>query len=306
MAYDTIMAFEDRFKNHIIPDKIHMLNVAFLVSRMRLDFGGCAGNIAYNLKLLGAHPRICAGVGQDGQRYYTHLHAHDIDTSGLALYEETYTAQAYITTDQDNNQITAFHPGAMTFKVPPLLLKDAAVAIVGPGSKETMMAHMDELSRTSIPTMFDLGQAMPLFDGADLSTLIGQANYVAANDYEAEVISRRTNTSLEDIATGLEALIVTHGERGSSIYVKGTRHHIEPVAVAKPLDPTGCGDAYRAGILFGIMHGMDWVMAGRLASVIAAIKVASKGTQNHKFDRETVSRLYAQTYGEALQWPVDA
>jgi len=303
MAYDTIMVFDDSFRNHILPDKVHMLNVAFLVSTMRVEFGGCAGNIAYNLKLLGGEPRICAGVGKDSQRYLTHLYQYEIDTSGLAHYEETFTAQAFITTDRDDNQITAFHPGAMSHAVPPLKADGATLALVGPASKETMQAHMAELRRAGIPTLFDLGQAMPLFDGEELKAMIAKADYLAANDYEAEVITRRTGMDFDQLATQVKALVVTHGGKGSSIYADGEVHCIEPVTVAEPVDPTGCGDAYRAGLLFGISTGMDWLATGRLASVLGAVKVASHGTQNHTFSRESISKLYAKTYGDALPWP---
>lgn len=304
MAYDTIMAFHDRFCNHILPDKVHLLNVAFLVSDMRMEFGGCAGNIAYNLKLLGGNPYICAGMGKDSQRYLAHLDHHNIDTSEIKIYADTFTAQAFITTDKDGNQITVFHPGAMSHAVPPLNSVGASLALVGPASKETMQKHMQQLHQAGIPTIFDLGQAMPLFNGEDLTDMLAQSSYIAANAYEAEVIAQRTKMSFDQLAQHVEALIITRGSEGSSIYAAGEVHSIRPVKVDNPMDPTGCGDAYRAGLLYGISHGWDWRSTGQLASLLGAIKVASQGTQNHHFTRESLARDYAAAFGEDLKWLV--
>jgi adenosine kinase len=286
MAYDTIMVFEDRFKNHILPDKVHMLNVSFLVPRMRREFGGCAGNIAYNLKLLGGSPIPMATVGQDFAPYREWFEGLDISLAQIREVPDTFTAQAFITTDQDNNQITAFHPGAMMQSHQNCVadVDEVALGIVAPDGREGMLQHANEFAAKGIPFIFDPGQAMPLFSGEEFRAFIDKASYVAVNSYEASLLSERTGWSEADIAKRVKAYIVTHGADGSAIHADGTTHEIPAAKPHAVVDPTGCGDAYRAGLIHGILRGLDWPNVGRVASLLGALKIAHPGTQNHRFD----------------------
>ncbi|MGN6790399.1 MAG: carbohydrate kinase family protein [Rhodanobacteraceae bacterium] len=286
MAYDTIMVFEDCFKNHILPDKVHMLNVSFLVPRMRREFGGCAGNIAYNLKLLGGEPIPMATVGQDFAPYREWFASQGIRLDQVRELPEAFTAQAFITTDQDNNQITAFHPGAMMQSHQNRVadVADAALGIVAPDGRDGMLQHAAEFAAKGIPFIFDPGQAMPLFSGEEFRALIGKATYVAVNSYEASLLSERTGWSEAGIAQRVKAYIVTHGADGSVIHADGVAHEIPAATPRAVVDPTGCGDAYRAGLIHGILQGYEWPAVGRVASLLGALKIAHPGTQNHRFD----------------------
>jgi adenosine kinase len=302
IAYDNIMVFPGRFKDHILPQQIHILNVAFLVPELRREFGGCAGNIAYNLKLLGSDPLVMGTVGDDSPLYVERLKRLGINLSCVRQVPQTLTAQAFITTDLDDNQITAFHPGAMNRSHENRVTRDlgAGLAIVAPDGKEGMQQHARELAGLGIPFMFDPGQGLPMFSGEELLAFVEQASYVAVNDYEGRLLEERTGRRLEDLAPKLKALILTRGAEGSVIHANGQRFDI-PCAKAKAVvDPTGCGDAYRAGLLYGIASGFDWLKTGRLASLMGAIKVASRGGQNHSVTQDELRRLFRSNFGSDL------
>ena len=302
IAYDTIMVFHDRFKNHILPDKIQILNVAFLVPDMRREFGGCAGNIAYTLKMLGGEPMIMATVGDDAPPYLNRLDQLGLSRHHVRQVPGTFTAQAFITTDLDDNQITAFHPGAMT-QSHLNRISDASgvrLGIVAPDGRDGMIEHARQFAEAGIAFIFDPGQGLPMFDGPELMRFIDAATYVTVNDYEAQVLQDRTGQTLEALAKKVEALIVTLGGNGSQIYVKGQRIDIPGVKAEAVIDPTGCGDAYRAGLLHGISSGMDWPVIGRLASLIGAIKIAQRGGQNHRFTRDEIAVRYREAFGSSL------
>jgi adenosine kinase len=284
MAYDTIMVFSGQFKNEILPDKVHILNVSFLVPELRREFGGTAGNIAYNLTLLGGEALPMATVGKDFDTYAAWLGQIDIPRAHLKVIPEAYTAQAYITTDMDDNQITAFHPGAMNFAhTQDIATKGVKIGSISPDGRDGMILHARQFADAGIPFLFDPGQGLPMFNGEELRDFIEKASYIAVNDYESELMVQRTGLSLKQIADRVEALIVTRGGQGSHIFAKGKVYEI-PCAQAHSLaDPTGCGDAYRGGLLFGILKGMDWDTTGRIASLLGAIKIERPGPQNHRF-----------------------
>ncbi len=301
-AYDTIMVFGDRFKNHILPDQVHILNVCFVAPEMRREFGGCAGNIAYNLKLLGGDPLPMGAVGNDFEAYAAWLDACGIDRRHVTSVADCYTAQAYITTDLDDNQITAFHPGAMDHahvnKV-----SDAAgieLGIVSPDGRDAMIQHAGQFAAADIPFVFDPGQGLPMFDRAELLRFIDQASYVTVNDYESQLLQDRTGWPLVELAARVEALIVTKGAQGSDIYVDGGVIAVPPASVARAVDPTGCGDAYRAGLLYGLATGRSWEETGHIASLCGAIKIESPGTQNHRFTPHEFADRFAREYGAAF------
>ena len=285
IAFDTIMVFGDRFRNHILPDKIHMLNVSFLVPKMRREFGGCAGNIAYNLKLLGDVGYPMATVGRDFGTYADWMKKTGVPADYVRRVESEHTAQAFITTDQDNNQITAFHPGAMQLSHENKVsdARDITIGIVAPDGRDGMIQHANGFAEAGIPFIFDPGQGLPMYDGKDLKRFVEQATWVAVNDYEWQMIQQKTGWTESDVTQQVEALIVTRGAEGSVIHTKGG-----PITIpcAKPkavVDPTGCGDAYRAGLIHGLLHGLDWPTTGRIASLMGAIKIEYLGTQNHTF-----------------------
>jgi adenosine kinase len=302
MAYDTIMVFGDRFKNHILPEQIHILNVAFLVPDMRREFGGCAGNIAYSLKLLGGEPLIMATIGDDSAPYMHRLKQLGLDASHVKDVPGSFTAQAFITTDLDDNQITAFHPGAMTQSHQNKVTdaRGVTLGIISPDGRDGMLQHAREFHAAKIPFIFDPGQGLPMFDGAELEAFLKLADYCTVNDYEARLLTERTGRTLEQLAGEVEALIVTLAGSGSHIYTKGRRIEI-PVAPAEALiDPTGCGDAYRAGLLYGISKGWEWEKTGRLASLMGSIKIAHRGGQNHKLTRDDIAGRYKAAFGDNL------
>ena len=303
MAFDTIMVFQDKFKNHILPDKLHMLSVAFLVPELRREFGGCAGNIAYNLKLLGEEPLMMATVGQDFAPYQQWLAQCSIRTDYLKVLDDQYTAQAYITTDEDDNQITAFHPGAMNEahrNAISAVDERIQVGIVSPDGKVGMQQHAEQFVEAGIEFIFDPGQGLPMFDGAELTAFIDQASWVTVNDYEAQLMQERTGLTLEAIAEQVKALIVTQGGEGSTIYTDGGVMTIPAAPVGELQDPTGCGDAYRAGLLYGLMNDLDWATTGRIASLLGAIKIEQKGTQNHRFSLAEFKARYQQSFGQSF------
>lgn len=301
MAFDTIAVFEGRFREHILPESIKALSVSFLVPTMRKEYGGCAGNIAYNLNLLGGHAIPVATVGEDAGDYLSRLKELGVDTRALRVAPGTFTAQCYITTDLEDNQIAAFHPGAMALSAENDLTGIAAKwAIVAPDAKDGMFAHAQRLNAQGIPFIFDLGQAMPLFDGDDLRRMLDLAQVLTVNDYEAQVVEQRLGCKLEDIAPKMQAVIVTRGAEGSTLLHAGEQTHIEPVLAAEVVDPTGCGDAYRAGLLYGLTVGWSWADCCKLASLMGAIKIASRGPQNHAPSRAQISAQLQQAYGLTL------
>ncbi len=301
-AFDSIMVFHDHFKNHILPDKVHILNVSFLVPTMRKEFGGCGGNIAYNLHLLGANSVPMATVGEDFTPYMQWMERHHMNTTHIKVIKGSYTGQAFITTDMDDNQITAFHPGAMSDSHQNKV-SDASVAdigIVSPDGRDGMIEHAQQFSEMSIPFIFDPGQGMPMFSGDELIQFVEQASYVAVNDYESQMLQDKTGLSLDTIASMVEALIITKGAEGSEIHTNGEVIAINPAKANATQDPTGCGDAYRAGLLYGLMNDMDWKTTAQLAGLLGAIKISHLGTQNHKFDLIEIERLYQDNYKEPL------
>jgi adenosine kinase len=300
IAYDTIMVFPDRFRNHLLADQLHILNVCFLTPEMRREFGGTAGNIAYNLRLLGEAPLVMATVGDDIQPYLYRLETLGIDAGGLKRIAGQFTAQAFITTDLDDNQITAFHAGAMNFAHENLIGPGtgAALAIIGPDGKGGMLEHSRQCAAHGIPFLFDPGQQLPIFSREELLEMLRLASWVAVNDYEGKLLEEKTGRGLEDLAAELTALVATRGAGGSTVIADGVRYDIPSVRADAEVDPTGCGDAYRAGLLYGIARDWDWLKTGRLASVMGAIKIAHRGAQNHKPSREEIAARYRAAFGE--------
>jgi adenosine kinase len=299
IAYDTIMVFRDRFKNHILPEQLHILNVAFLVPDMRREFGGCAGNIAYSLKMLGGEPLIMATVGDDYQPYDYRLQKLHLAQQHIRRIPNTFTAQAFITTDLDDNQITAFHPGAMNHSHENHVheAKGVELGIIAPDGREGMLQHAREFHAAGIPFMFDPGQGLPVFNGAELTEFVNQASYVAVNDYEGRLLQERTGRKIEDLAKLVKAFVVTLGARGSLIHADGKRIEIPCVKPDEVVDPTGCGDAYRAGLLYGIANGWDWESTGRLGSLMGSIKIAYRGPQNHAPSRAEIEDRFSKAFG---------
>ncbi|MBK5914885.1 carbohydrate kinase family protein [Rhodocyclus purpureus] len=302
IAYDTIMVFHDRFKNHILPEQLHILNVAFLAPEMRREFGGCAGNIAYNLQLLGGDPLIMATVGDDADPYLARLDALGLARTHVRRVPGSFTAQAFITTDLDDNQITAFHPGAMSFSHENHIADaaNATLGIVSPDGRDGMQKHARDFAAAGIPFLFDPGQGMPMFSGDELLEFMRLADYACFNDYEARLLCDRTGRTLDELAGEVRALIVTRGGEGSEVRCDGELLKIPSVTADEVVDPTGCGDAYRAGLLYGIEAGWDWEKTGRLASLMGSIKIAQRGGQNHRPSREEIGERFAAAFGAAL------
>jgi adenosine kinase len=302
-AYDNIMVFEDSFKNHILPDKIHMLNVAFLVPKLRREFGGCATNIAYNLKLLGENPLPMATVGQDFEPYRKWLKKHKIRQDHIRVLDDVFTAQAFITTDLSSNQIIAFHPGAMNFSEKNKVsdAKGVKIGMVSPDGRTGMIKHAEQFAKKKIPFIFDPGQGMPMFNGEDLRKFIGEATWVTVNDYEWELLKDRTGWDVQDITSRVDALIITLGGKGSQIHTKTKSYEIPAVTPKSVEDPTGCGDAYRAGLLYGLLNKLDWETTGRIASLMGAIKIEHQGPQNHTFTLQQFKKRYKAAFGRKLK-----
>ena len=301
IAYDTIMVFPDRFRNHLLADQLHILNVCFLTPEMRREYGGTAGNIAYNLRLLGEDPLLMATVGEDIGPYLERLRGLHIGTELLKRIPGQFTAQAFITTDLDDNQITAFHPGAMNYSHENHVTRGlgARLAIIGPDGKEGMLQHARECAEQGTAFMFDPGQGLPMFSAQELDEFLRLADYVAVNDYEGKLLEERTGRKLEELARGVKALVYTMGAQGSVIFAAGQRHEIACVEAQAVVDPTGCGDAYRAGLLYGISHGWDWPATGKLAALMGAIKVAHRGAQNHAATRDEIEARFCRAFGHS-------
>lgn len=304
VAFDTIMVFEDRFRNHILPDKIHMLNVSFLVPQMRREYGGCAGNIAYNLRLLGDTGFPMATVGRDAGLYLQWMRDNSVPTDYVRVIESEHTAQGFVTTDLDDNQIWAFHPGAMqqshVNEVSQAQGKNVKVGIVAPDGREGMIRHAAQFAAAGIPFIFDPGQALPLLDADNLKAFIEQATWVAVNDYEWQVVQQRTGWNERQILNHVQALIVTRGAEGSVIHTRNGEIVIPSARPKEVVDPTGCGDAYRAGLLHGLLQGRDWETTGRIASLMGALKIETRGTQNHRFTPAQFAARYQENFGTPL------
>ncbi len=298
MAFDTIMVFGDRFRNHILPDKLHMLNVSFLVPQMRREFGGCAGNIAYNLKLLGDVGYPMATVGRDFAPYRDWLQQTGVPADHVRVIDSEHTAQAFITTDLDDNQITAFHPGAMQQSHVNRVSdgRDIALGIVAPDGRDGMIQHAEQFAAAGIPFIFDPGQGLPMFGGEDLTRFVSQATWVAVNEYEWQLVQQKTGWTVRDVTQRVKALIVTLGASGSVIHTADGEISIPCAKPTAVVDPTGCGDAYRAGLIHGLLHGLDWKTTGRIASLMGAIKIESRGTQNHRFTRAQFEQRLAESF----------
>lgn len=304
LAYDNIMTFQGRFREHILPDQVHILNVSFLVPTMRREFGGCAGNIGYALNLLGGDARIMGTLGEiDGQLYLDRFKGLGLRTDHVRMVPDAYTAQAMITTDLDNNQIAAFHPGAMmqSHLNHADQAKDITLAIVAPDGYDGMVQHTEKLAAAGVPFIFDPGQGLPLFSGEALKRAIELATYVAVNDYEASLVSNKTGWSLDEIAQRVQALIVTRGEHGARIHHGGRTEDIPAVAASKVVDPTGCGDAFRGGLLYGIERGLDWATTGRLASLMGSLKIEQAGPQTYAPSPDEIDQRFKQAFGYGLR-----
>jgi adenosine kinase len=299
IAYDTIMVFPDRFKNHLLADQLHILNVCFLTPEMRREFGGTAGNIGYNLKLLGDEPLVMATVGEDIDPYLQRFAGLGLDTRLFRRISGEFTAQAFITTDLDDNQIIAFHPGAMNRSHENRIASElgAGVAIIAPDGKDGMLQHAQQCAQAGIPFLFDPGQGLPMFSGPELMQFIDAADYVAVNDYEGKMLEEKTGRSLKQLSGGVEALICTLGAKGSIIHAGQQTHEIPSVAASAVVDPTGCGDAYRAGLLYGMARGWDWASTGRLGSLMGSIKIAHRGAQNHAPPRDEIIARFEKAFG---------
>ena len=304
LAFDNVMTFQGRFREQILPDQIHILNVSFLVPELQRDFGGCAGNIAYNLALLGERPSVVATLGEDGTDYVQRLDGFGIGRASVTIVPGRLTAQAFIITDLDNNQITAFHPGAMMDAHVNRIdaADDVRIAIVAPDGPKGMLQHAETLHQAGIPFIFDPGQAMPSFSGDQLEYFIERATYIAVNDYEGAMLAERTGRPLTDIAGDVDALIVTQGSQGSMIHTGDEQLKVPAVRPRRVVDPTGCGDAYRAGLLYGIMNGLDWERTARLASTLATAKLENHGAQNHCPSRQEVFARCADSYGRPVEF----
>jgi len=301
IAYDSIMVFADRFKAHILPDKIHMLNVSFLVPQMRREFGGCAGNISFNLRLLGDTGLPMATAGRDFGSYAEWMARTGVPTDHVKVIETEHTAQAFIITDLDDNQITAFHPGAMQLSHENKVTDagGVSVGIVAPDGRDGMIQHAEQFAAAKIPFIFDPGQGLPMFGREDLERFVSQATWVAVNEYEWQMLQQKTGWSEKDVVTQVDALIVTHGSQGSTIHTRDGAITIPCATPRAVVDPTGCGDAYRAGILHGLLHGLDWETTGRIASLMGAIKIETRGPQNHSFTRPEFAERLERSFGAA-------
>jgi adenosine kinase len=290
LAFDTIMTFEGRFADQILPDQLHILNVSFLVPTLRRDFGGCAGNIAYSLNALGGTALPMATLGSDGASYLERMRTLGIDTEFVRQLDDTFTAQAMIMNDVDNNQITAFHPGAMQqahiTKV--TAREDIKLGIVAPDGRDAMLQHAEQFAAAGIPFVFDPGQGLPMFDGEALRHFVELASWVVVNDYEAKMLSQRTGWSLAEISTHVRGLVVTLAGEGCEVWVNGEREHVPGVVATEVVEPTGCGDAWRGALLFGLEKGWSLAQCAALGNKVGAIKIAQRGPQNYQIDRKTL------------------
>ena len=299
LAFDTITDFPGRFSEHILPDKVHMLNVAFLVPTLRREFGGCAGNIAYGMKLLGGEPRIVAALGADGLDYEVRLDRLNISREHVHVVPTAHTAQAHIITDRDNNQITAFHPGAMSHahEQPVPTNIGAHIGIIAPDGRQAMLDHASQMAACGMPFVFDPGQGLPMFDGTELRGFIEQATWVAVNDYEAAMLVERTGWSLPEVAQRVHSVVVTKGALGCDVYEQEKHIHVPGLQAAAVVDPTGCGDAFRGGLLWALEQGWTMADACKLGNVLGACKIASAGPQNYSLNRDEALRRFQSAYG---------
>ena len=301
VAYDTILVFPDHFKTHILPDKIHMLNVAFMVPEMRREFGGCAANIAFGLKLLGDAGFIMATAGRDFEPYRQRMLSQGIAVDYIKVIDDSFTGQAFITTDVDDNQITAFHPGAMQYAHANNISEAAdagiALGIVAPDGRQGMIDHAAQFAAAGIPFIFDPGQGLPMFGAAEINQFIDQATWVTVNDYEWQLMQQKTGMRAVDVLAKVQALIVTRGAEGSTIHTKERTYTIPAAKPKAVVDPTGCGDAYRAGLIHGLLLGLDWETTGRVASLMGAMKIESRGPQNHEFTKSDFDTRYQDNFG---------
>jgi len=286
LAFDSIMTFQGRFAEQILPEQLHILNVSFLVPTLRRDFGGCAGNIAYSLKLLGGNPKPMAMLGADGGDYLARLQQLGIDTCFVGKADDTYTAQAMIMTDLDNNQITAFHPGAMMQAHHNRIGPDAGaqIGIIAPDGRDAMLQHAAEFVAAGIPFVFDPGQGLPMFNGDELRRFVAQASWIAVNDYEGKMLCDRTGWTLAEMSQQVRGLIVTLGAEGCEVWEQGASTKVAPVKPAQVVDPTGCGDAWRGGLLYGLEKGWPLVRCAQLGNRLGALKIAQRGPQNYALD----------------------
>jgi adenosine kinase len=286
LAFDSIMTFEGRFAEQIMPEQLHILNVSFLVPSLRRDYGGCAGNIAYSLKLLGGAPLPMAMLGSDGGDYLERLRQLGIDTRYVGQVQDTYTAQAMIMTDRDNNQITAFHPGAMMQAHANQIMAGcgASIGIVAPDGRDAMQQHAAQFAQAGIPFVFDPGQGLPMFDGEELRRFVQQASWVAVNDYEGKMLCERTGWTLAELSQQVRGLVVTLGGEGCDVWEQGVSTRVAPVAPAAVVDPTGCGDAWRGGLLYGLERGWTLARCAALGNRLGALKIAQRGPQNYRLD----------------------
>jgi adenosine kinase len=301
IAFDSVMVFQGRFRDHILPDRIHLLNVSFLVPSLKRNYGGCAGNIAHNLALLGGRGAPMATVGHDFAPYGEWLRERSVDLTHVRTVEHEFTAQAFITTDLDDNQITAFHPGAMSHSHLNRVPDGAGITlgIVAPDGRDGMVQHATQFAEAGIPLLFDPGQGLPMFGGEELLDFVGKSTWIAVNDYEGQMLAERTGLSLRDLARRVRALIVTRGAEGSVIHADGHEIVIPAVRPGAIVDPTGCGDAYRAGLIYGLQNGLDWETTGRIASLMGAIKIAHSGTQHHRFTRDEFDSRFRAAFGRS-------
>ena len=301
VAYDSIMVFGDKFKNHILPDQIHILNVSFFVPQMRREYGGCAGNIAYNLRLLGDTGVPMATAGKDFGAYAAWMDQNGVPRDHIRMLDSEHTAQAFIITDTDDNQITAFHPGAMQMSHENKVTdaRGVSVGIVAPDGRDGMVQHAEQFAAAKIPFIFDPGQGLPMFGKEDLERFVSQASWVAVNEYEWQMLQQKTGWGIPDVVRQVDALIVTLGSQGSTIHSRDGAITIPCATPKAVVDPTGCGDAYRAGILHGLLHGLDWETTGRIASLLGAVKIETRGPQNHRFTRESFGQRLEQSFGAA-------
>ncbi len=300
LAYDTIMSFPDCFSESILADQLHNINVCFLVPSMRREFGGCAGNIAYSLKMLGGSPLIMATIGSDGFPYLERFKELDIPSQYITTIKNSFTAQAFITTDQKNNQITAFHPGAMSFSHQnsiSTVQEKIKLAIIAPDGRDAMLKHAKNCAANGIPFIFDPGQGLPMFNKEELQHFINLATYVAVNDYEAVMLKQETGWDENEIASKVKALFVTHGEQGAKIYTANEKIDIPCVVAERTIDPTGCGDAFRAGLIYGLTNGMDLATCGRLGCLMGSIKIAHQGPQSHVLTASEIADRFKKEFG---------
>ncbi len=292
LAFDTITNFHGRFRDQILPEQIHILNVSFLVPTLRREFGGCAGNIAYSLHQLGGEPVVMAALGADGESYLRRMQEWGVPTDCVRVIDDSYTAQAIIVTDADNNQITAFHPGAMqrAHEIDVPTDRGLRLAIIAPDGREAMLRHAEQLAHADIPFIFDPGQGLPMFDGAELRRFIAQATWIAVNDYEAKMLCERTGADLAALSRmpHLRGVVVTLGAHGCEVWQGGEKQHVPGVAATAVVDPTGCGDAFRAALLYGLERGWSLERCAQLGNRVGAIKIACAGPQNHRLDRRAL------------------